>query len=478
MFSSSGATTVTEGSSFDDVAPSAVGPPEVEESSPPPSSPSELPKNVDTTIAEEDDDDEIAVAAEAAANAVEEADAAVQAHQQAQHAQLLSTVTSHPHDRRLQNPVCRVCCQSSASHQNTNRPMIRFLPTVTPTCIDPASVENTFGEDVSLHIFCGKTASFVFLNNNNNSSNAKWEIISKAGLKHKYGIGPEVNAALASTRCAILDGGSAGVASMSSRNKKQSLASRSFYLVREFEAVFAVIQNGSVPVDCPTNHRHEQQQLPRPQQHHLLLPDLLLAPAPAPASTSLLYANPFGGNDPFSSTATGINDALFQYQLQQTEQAFKGNRAADALGISTSPSQDSTTPTSSPPVGPIHPPLLPLCGPALMNFSSFPTSGAADSQSAYIEDITTTMSTTTTITTATHRGGKRKAIKAGNSGHAPKIYRFDRKGKLVDNAWKVLCECGGRHKPDDGTYAGKLSWRNHAMTKQHQEWLRQHETSM
>jgi hypothetical protein len=476
----------------------------------------------DIDIAEDDDDDdEIAVAAEAAANAVEEADAAVQ---QAQQQQQLSSSLSHHNF-----PVCRICGQGgsiisppnqqSLSQSTTNhRPMLRFLPTIIPCDVATTSsdVTDTFSEDAWLHIFCGKTAGFVFISNNphhhttttgdthqqqqqnnDNNNNARWEIMSKAGLKHKYGIGREVNAALNRTRFAMVPDSNATAASMSGSNKKQSLATRQYYLVREFEAnLIAVQQNGSALLENINGKRRrrggtkkEQLQQNQKQQNqvHQQHQGLLLAPAPSSESTtSLVYPHPFH--------APGVNDALFQYQLhvQQTD-GSNTVPAASAFGIPSSPSQDSTTPTSSPPVEPMHhPPILPLYGPGLLNFSSFPTSGAAALlPAASIDDITTT--------TVAQGGGKSKvgAAKA-TAGKVQKMQvgqetyyyggcggsdinnnttttlskqRFDKQGRPVDKTGKVRCGCGGRHKPDDGSYAGTASWRNHVLTKQHQKWL-------
>jgi hypothetical protein len=407
--------------------------------------------------------------------------------------------------------------------------MLRFLPTIIPGDVATTSsnVTDTFSEDVWLHIFCGKTAGFVFISNNphhhhhhhhhtttagdthqqqqinDNNKNAKWEIMSKAGLKHKHGIGREVNAALNRTRFAMVPDSNATAASMSGSNKKQSLASRQYYLVREFEAnLIAVQQNGSALLENINGKRRrrgggtkkEQQQQNQKQQNqvHQQHQDLLLAPAPSSESTtSLVYPHPLH--------APGVNDALFQYQLhvQQTDSSNTVPSAAAAgFGIPSSPSQDSTTPTSSPPVEPMHhPPILPLYGPGLLNFSSFPTSGAADLlPAASIDD------TITTAAAAAGGGGKSKVAAAkATAGKVQKMQvgqetyyygggdggsgmnnnttttlskqQFDKQGRPVDKTGKVRCGCGGRHKPDDGSYAGTASWRNHVLTKQHQKWL-------
>jgi hypothetical protein len=65
---------------------------------------------------------------------------------------------------------------------------------------------------LSLHVFCGKTASIL------PPIQPEYEILHKAGIKNKYGTGAVVNATLDQTRCAI------------DETRKQ------FYLVQEFEA--------------------------------------------------------------------------------------------------------------------------------------------------------------------------------------------------------------------------------------------------
>uniref|UniRef100_A0A7S4T5B4 Uncharacterized protein n=1 Tax=Ditylum brightwellii TaxID=49249 RepID=A0A7S4T5B4_9STRA len=96
--------------------------------------------------------------------------------------------------------ICRICGKG-----DDGRAMVRFLP-------DPKEPEL---EDITLHVFCGKTASIL-----SNVSMPHYEILSKAGLKNKHGIGPDVSAAIQLTRsAAVID-----------RPEKE------FYLVKEFEA--------------------------------------------------------------------------------------------------------------------------------------------------------------------------------------------------------------------------------------------------
>jgi hypothetical protein len=152
-----------------------------------------------STMAEDDD---IAFAAEAAFNAVEAADA----EQQRLDESLLS---------------CRICGQGSEE----GRPILRFLPVEHDVAAANAAPSvMSFTEDLALHIFCGKTASIL-----PSVNQPELEILTKAGLKNKHGIGPEVNAALARTRCAMV--------------YQEGAKEKHYYLVREFEAHLAAIRH-------------------------------------------------------------------------------------------------------------------------------------------------------------------------------------------------------------------------------------------
>ena len=165
-------------------------------------------------ISEEDD---IAFAAEAAANAV----AAADAEQQRLDESMLS---------------CRICGQGSGM----GRPLLRFLPVDHDGAAARAAPGVlSFTQDIALHIFCGKTASIL-----PNVQRPELEILTKAGLKNKHGIGSEVNAALARTRCAIL--------------QQEGTKEKQYYLVREFEAHLAAIRHTHIPFSP------EQQNAPLP----------------------------------------------------------------------------------------------------------------------------------------------------------------------------------------------------------------------
>jgi hypothetical protein len=104
--------------------------------------------------------------------------------------------------------VCQICQRDDQD----GRPLLRFLP------ID---YQQRFTEAICLHVFCGKTATIL-------GHSPHLEILTKAGLKNKHGIGPEVNAALARTRHAVIPG-----------DPKQ------YYLVREFETHLSDIRQSN-----------------------------------------------------------------------------------------------------------------------------------------------------------------------------------------------------------------------------------------
>lgn len=235
------------------------------------------------TTDDEEDEDDIAVAAEAAANALEGADAVAEltsdatfADHDLPHDPLLNAIVAPeaappvvappPHrpppgaDTSPLGP-CRICGQPAHS-----RPVVRFVPAPATAAVAKAAPGvTTFGEDICLHIFCGKTAGFL-----PGGSDPGLEIMTKAGIKNKFGIGQAVNAALARTRpgvpvavpeqlrdgerpdsaCAAslageTTGTGEGSAAAAAAASSASAASkeRQFYLVREFEAHLAGIRN-------------------------------------------------------------------------------------------------------------------------------------------------------------------------------------------------------------------------------------------
>lgn len=192
---------------------------------------------------QDEGDDEIAFAAEAAANAVEEADA-----EQARLGLVLKT--------------CKVCGEGDSE----GRPLLHFPPAdpigdvdiatpLSPTRQSPATqaTPSTFSEHICLHVFCGKTASIL-----PSVNKPELEILTKAGIKNKHGIGPDINAALARTRHAAPLSVPAVEGAALSLVKNTSRLDKRFYLVNEFESHLATIRilagvNSSITDDASVN---------------------------------------------------------------------------------------------------------------------------------------------------------------------------------------------------------------------------------
>jgi hypothetical protein len=210
-------------------------------------------------LAAEEEETSIALAAAEAAAAAEEQEQimARQLHEQQtnhHHTNGSRSVVHHhssvdfitDEDRRLK---CRICGKGM---DDDGRVLCHFFPTdVDDHTLDVAPGVVTFGEDIALHVFCGKTASIL-----PNVNQPDLEILSKAGIKNKHGIGPEVNGALARSR-------SSTVAAEGAKEK-------TFYIVKEFEAHLAAIRNASLSAAAMNAVAMEHHLGPptSPFQHH------------------------------------------------------------------------------------------------------------------------------------------------------------------------------------------------------------------
>mmetsp|Transcript_22795 Transcript_22795/g.34549 ORF Transcript_22795/g.34549 Transcript_22795/m.34549 type:complete len:353 (-) Transcript_22795:81-1139(-) len=145
------------------------------------------------------------------------------------------------------NIKCRIC---GKTQQEDPRPVCRFLPAqvdLNTTTVAPGVV--TFDQDITVHVFCGKTASIL-----PNVNQPDLEILSKAGIKNKHGIGPEVNGALARTR--------------SSTIHAEGSKEKTFYIVKEFEAHLATIRSASMGAAAAVAAEHRLAST-QPQYHHV-----------------------------------------------------------------------------------------------------------------------------------------------------------------------------------------------------------------
>lgn len=154
----------------------------------------------------------------------------------------------------LATRTCRICSKGGED----GRAMLHFPSAELDLSVAQVAPQvTTFTEDIVMHLFCGKTASIL-----PNVNMPQYEILSKAGLKNKHGIGSEVNTALARTRYAT-------TAAPGSKDKQ-------FYIVQEFEANLAAVR-----IAAGTHAYHQQSQAPEiaipPHPHqiyaHASVPD-------------------------------------------------------------------------------------------------------------------------------------------------------------------------------------------------------------
>jgi hypothetical protein len=142
--------------------------------------------------------------------------------------------------------ICRIC------HKMDHRPVLRFAPVeYDMNVVAVAPHVQTFPLDICLHVFCGKTASIL-----PHINQPEYEILTKAGIKNKHGIGGEVNAALSRTRCAVTVPPTTNTSRGSLTSTIGNGKEKQFYLVREFEAHLSAVrgyinQNNAPPPPLP-----------------------------------------------------------------------------------------------------------------------------------------------------------------------------------------------------------------------------------
>lgn len=212
------------------------------------------------------------------------------------------------HHEEMQIHTCRICGKA-----DDGRAMVRFDPgeididvaRVAPNC-------TTFTDDITLHVFCGKTAAILPTINQ-----PQYEILSKAGIKNKHGIGSDVNGALARSRCAIL--------------QTPGVKDKMYYIVQEVEAVLTALRNA-----LPQQHAaygHDQMTLlphpfsyaasPQEQQHHH---HAAIAAAPEPTSNTPMHhvkpAPPIRASAGQVQAKTIRSRVVQQHQHQQQEWSY------------------------------------------------------------------------------------------------------------------------------------------------------------
>lgn len=248
----------------------------------------------------EEEDSSIALAAAEAAAAAEEQELIMARQEQQQHNQVHSNnsnhngnggvcvVVHHHHSSQdfianIRRLKCRICGKGL---DDDGRVLCHFFPTqVDDNTLNVAPGVDTFGEDIALHVFCGKTASIL-----PNVNQPDLEILSKAGIKNKHGIGPDVNGALARTR--------------SSTVAAEGVKEKTFYIVKEFEAHLAAIRSASLSAasinSAGMDHRHH---------HHLDRP----ASPYQHQQLSCHLSNPLVDDSITSSPGDPLFDPLYQH---------------------------------------------------------------------------------------------------------------------------------------------------------------------
>ena len=315
-----------------------------------------------------------------------------------------------PTPPELTNPICCICGQGNEE----GRSILRFLPVPheAPAARAAPGVV-TFTEDVCLHIFCGKTASIL-----PSVNRPDLEILTKAGLKNKHGIGPEVNSALARTRCAILL--PAQGVSLSSLSNINNNKEKQYYLVREFEAHLASIR-----------HKH-----------------IRFAPPQEPMSKETLEQVAAAASSTSSAAATGSSPSLAAPPPTLPTDPFAGQ---ELVGLGDAYHVDVT-----------------------MDYAALTaTPGELAAAAATATSIT---KTAPVKASQTHKHTKRKSSISETQRKQQQQQQVSILGDSMPQGatllpdGKVKCPCGGTHWPPS-QQRGAQSWRNHLSTKRHQKWM-------
>ena len=350
--------------------------------------------------------------------------------------------------------ICRIC------HKMDDRPVLQFAPVEYEMNVTAAAPHvQTFPLDIALHVFCGKTASIL-----PNINQPEYEILTKAGIKNKHGIGGEVNAALSRTRCAILHEGAG--------KEKQ------FYLVREFEAHLAAVR-GYI--------QNNQQQ----QQSHYSISSTASMDPPPPSRSS------FGSNHTVHTGFPSTNHALAA--LTPTSNSSNavpsfhggGSSGGSIPGSSMLAALGGNGAMVSSPLGPSQPPSLSnfmmslgntsnnsssldhiySSGADLLNSSNgSPTLDQIESMIQQQQQLHQLQQTNTSalfsnpVSSNSSSSNKVMPVKAGHvqAKHSP--------AQLNVPDFKVSCDCGGTHLSPH-TPNGISSWKRHLTTKRHQKFL-------
>jgi hypothetical protein len=419
-------------------------------------------------------------------------------------------------DAELSNPpmICRIC------HKMDGRPVLRFPPVEYDMNVVAAAPHvQTFPLDICLHVFCGKTASIL-----PNINKPEYEILTKAGIKNKHGIGGEVNAALSRTRCATLP------------TEANTGKEKQFYLVREFEAHLSAVRGY-----IQTNQQQQQQMLLH-QNHFNRSTPITSAPVRNSISSSIIhpsknnpYIQPPQQSQPHPASAISSSVTASQIMTNLSSPTNSSNHQYSHLlqnlngnGMNHSMNNNNNMLTSaltgngsgtlmSTPSGqsPQHqlqtqhqqqPVLSTLLlnfngdnntanaldhlyssannGSDVMNINSnnngSPTLEQLESMlrqqqqiqlqqqsSVAASSFVASNSNNNNYTSSTTNSKKKIPIKAGNLSSK---YQPPQGTTSSNNNGRVPCECGGTYLPTHTT-KGVASYKNHIATKRHQKYL-------
>ena len=256
-------------------------------------------------------------------------------HQHQQQQQVPDGIGHEPIDDLSTLPrICRIC------HKMDDRPVLRFAPVPFPfgEMMAVAPQVQTFPMDICVHVFCGKTASIL-----PNVNQPEYEILTKAGIKNKHGIGGEVNAALSRTRCAILP------TDVGNGKEKQ------FYLIREFEAHLAAVRgymqsNQQIqPLHHGYHHQHHTQVSHRNHfnpsfSSTVAIPHLPSPPVAAPLAQVAAGNGVNGGTTTGSGTldSSSLNNSYLQHP-QPLAAISSSSTASNIMAALSTPSSSTSS---------------------------------------------------------------------------------------------------------------------------------------
>jgi|Transcript_18278 hypothetical protein len=300
----------------------------------------------------------------------------------------------------LREDACRICGKSA---EEDPRALCHF----DPISNEAAAVTETCLQDICVHVFCGKTASIL-----PSVNMPQYEILSKAGIKNKHGIGPDVNGALARSRYASVPG---------TGNVNQGKPDKTFYLVKEFEAHLANIRGvrsgaaaaaaaaaGSLSMD---SHG-----------------------ASAMAASQMAHANAMA-----HAAAAAAAAAAAPYQISNTSNSPKKAPARASAGKARKSGQGGHHMTTTQEL-PLH-----------MSVSvPVPLSSSTEGWT-FVDGIDPSL----------------ESHLAGMGGEVPlPTVQTTEEGK-------IQCDCGGTYWPLL-TARGEASWKTHMGTNIHQSWMQEH----